>query len=510
MRLWPFNIVLSRSKAAAVVAAAGRAVRNIRGRFDSAQTNDQNARHWASADGLSADAAASPSVRAIIRNRSRYESANNAYADGILETLAMDTIGRGPRLQINTRSRLVNRQIEKAFVAWAAAIGLAEKLRVARRTKAVDGEVFGVISTNEALEHPVKIDLRLVEADQVTDPTLQMPTRRDQDGITFDAWGNPLSYKVLKDHPGASYWDADPSAFETISARNVVHYFTRKRPGQNRGLPEIMPSLPLFAYLRRYTLASIAAAEKAAAQSGVIWTDAPPGEEADAATPFETIDLEPDAMTILPGGWKMGQTEAEHPTTTYREFKREIVGEMARPAHMPVNKASGDSSGYNYSSGQLDHGTYFSAIRIGRTLIESQILERLFAAWMEEAILIEGLLPQQFRMAGVGVPPHTWFWDGLQHADPVKETTAATARLANGTSSLADECAKDGRDWEEVMLQRAREAALARKLGLPIPGMPAPAAAPATAPSHTDDNTDDENGDESVDEISDDLEEVPA
>jgi len=49
----------------------------IRGRYDAAVTNTENARHWASADGLSADAAASPSVRRTLRNRARYEVANN-------------------------------------------------------------------------------------------------------------------------------------------------------------------------------------------------------------------------------------------------------------------------------------------------------------------------------------------------------------------------------------------------------------------------------------------------
>ena len=40
-------------------------------KYDAAQTTDENRRHWASADGLSADAAANPEVRRIIRKRAR-------------------------------------------------------------------------------------------------------------------------------------------------------------------------------------------------------------------------------------------------------------------------------------------------------------------------------------------------------------------------------------------------------------------------------------------------------
>ena len=58
-------------------------VRLVRAKCDAAQTTDENRRHWANADGLSADSVASTEVRGIIRNRARYEVANNSYARGI-------------------------------------------------------------------------------------------------------------------------------------------------------------------------------------------------------------------------------------------------------------------------------------------------------------------------------------------------------------------------------------------------------------------------------------------
>ena len=74
--------------------------RRLRAGFDSAETTDNNRRHWARADALSPDAAASPEVRRTLRNRARYEVANNSYARGIVLTLANDTVGTGPRLQM--------------------------------------------------------------------------------------------------------------------------------------------------------------------------------------------------------------------------------------------------------------------------------------------------------------------------------------------------------------------------------------------------------------------------
>ncbi len=63
------------------------------------------------------------------------------------------------------------------------------------------------------------------------------------------------------------------------------------------------------------------------------------GGEADAAEPFEPIELEKRALLTMPGGWKMAQMHAEQPATTYAEFKREILNEIARCLNMPFNVA---------------------------------------------------------------------------------------------------------------------------------------------------------------------------
>ena len=79
--------------------------------------------------------------------------------------------------------------------------------------------------------------------------------------------------------------------------------------------------------------------------------------------------------TVLPGGWKLGQITAEQPATTYGEFKKEILNEIARCLNMPFNVAAGNSAGYNYASGRLDHQTYFKTVRVDQAHIESCILD---------------------------------------------------------------------------------------------------------------------------------------
>jgi len=93
---------------------------------------------------LSANAANSPDVRCTLRNRARYEVANNSYARGIVLTLANDVVGTGPRLQMLTPDAEANRVVEREFARWSAAVGLPDKLRTMRMARASDGEKVDV------------------------------------------------------------------------------------------------------------------------------------------------------------------------------------------------------------------------------------------------------------------------------------------------------------------------------------------------------------------------------
>jgi lambda family phage portal protein len=460
-----FNWLTNLFAAKPAAASSSRGVGVVRARYDAAVTNDDNRRHWANADGLSANSANSAEVRRILRNRSRYEVANNSYARGIVLTLAHDVVGTGPRLQMLTADAEANRRIEIEFSRWAKAVGLAAILRTMRMARATDGEAFAVLTSNQRLATAIQLDLRLVEADQVCTPDLDARSANAVDGVVFDTAGNPVEYHILKRHPGESASGLNRD-YDRLPASSVVHWFRCDRPGQARGIPDIMPALPLFAQLRRFTLAVLAAAETAADFAGILYTDAPANGEADAAEPFEPIELEKRALVTMPGGWKMSQMQAEQPATTYAEFKHEILNEIARCLNMPFNVAAGNSSGYNYASGRLDHQTYFKAIRVEQAHLECVVLDRLLAAWFDEAVLIPDLLP-----AGVGPIadwPHQWFWDGHEHVDPAKEATAQATRLANHTTTLADEYARRGQDWEAQLRQRAKELALMSELGLPL------------------------------------------
>lgn len=440
--------------------------RVVRARYDAVTTNQENTRHWSQADGLSARAANSPEVREKLRNRSRYECHNNCYANGIIQTLANDTIGTGPRLQLLTDDPRLNGDIERAFTEWSNLVGLGEKLRVMRQARAVDGEAFAIMDTNPRIEGDVQLDLRLVEAEQVATPDLAYLEPNAVDGVRYDKFGNPVEYHVLKEHPGDGYYGAW-GEYDSVPARFVLHWFRRSRPGQCRGIPDLTPALPLFAQLRRYTLAVIASAETAADFAAVLTSDAPPDSEVVEGNPFETLEIERRMMTLLPAGMDMKQFDAKQPSTAYSEFKHEILNEIARCLNMPYNIAAGNSSGYNYSSGRLDHQVYFKSLLVDQAHVELTILDRVLAEWLDEFSLVSSILPAGPKRLGGW--PHQWFWDGQEHVDPGKEARAQKTRLETHVTTLAYEYGRRGMDWEVQLRQRAKEINLMKELGLDAP-----------------------------------------
>lgn len=424
---------------------------NIRASYDIARPTTESENLWKHVDSLSAAEANSPTVRKIIRERARYEVANNSYADGIVDTLAADTIG--PEIQLQLGDSVLAQKTETAFSSWARAVNLWAKARTMRRAKTVDGEAFGLMVTNRKVDDRVKLDLRLIECDMVESWTSAM-NENEIDGIRFDDDMNPIQYRVLKTHPGDYRRFLKSLAGEWVKREFVLHYFSEIRPGQVRGVSELVPSLSLFGELRLYTKAVINAATRAAEMSGVMQTNLPPENvAADLADPLTTIEAVRNAIVSLPEGWTLAQLKAEQPTTTYDMFKREIITEAGRCVSMPSNVISGNSSDYNYASGRLDYQTYDRGIEVERSDFRHAVLDRIYATWLDEYRVVAGLNNAQVAE----LEAHDWLYAGRGHVDPGKEANADDIRLRNGTVTRARLCGKQGNDWKREGAQWIKE-----------------------------------------------------
>jgi lambda family phage portal protein len=441
--------------------------RIIRSRYDAASESNDTKRWWANADNLSARSANSPEVREKLRKRARYEAANGSYPAAIARTLAYDLIGTGPRLQVTTSDEGFNADVEARWREWVAAVRLPEKLRVMRRARAVDGESFGLLETNRNLQTPSKLDLRVIEADLVCDPFGFSPDPTSVDGIRLDRYGNPAAYYVMRQHPGDDMQIAGFGEYTTVPARLMIHWFRPDRPMQYRGVPEFTPALDLFAKLRRYTLAVIAAAEIAADYSAVLESDLlpnPNGEESEAIPAGEAFEVERGMMVTLPNGQKLKQLAAEQPTTTFEMFDVRILKQVCVALGIPYFVATGDYADVNFSSGRLGKEGYYRDIDVERWQISDIGLDHLFPAWFED-MATRGAISYE----APGSIPHRWLWPGFPYFDPEAEAKAIAIQLQNGLTTFTDQCHSQGIDRAERVRTMVEDRDLLESNGFPSP-----------------------------------------
>lgn len=449
----------------------GRRMAAIQARYDNAQTTDENRRQWAMVDYLSAKSANSFQVRRQLRNRSRYEVGNNPYLYGVCNSNADDLVGSGgPTLQIKTASAKYNRDVEESWKRWCDEVDLGEKLRTCKLAKTVDGEGFLVLKTVEDLEHPVKLYPVDVEADQVTTFAPATLSELWVDGLTLHpVTGRPTHYHVLKNHPGDYFFaELNPMATEKLPARHVIHWFSKFRAGQVRGVPVFTSSLDLFGELRSFRKAVLANAQIAASLTALLETEAPantdPGadDEGEAVLPFKSTPITRGMMTTLPSGFKMSGFDPKQPQTTYEMFQEKCLGEAIRPLAYPLNLALGTSQKFNFSSSKLDFIGYRNSLTTERDQCAKVVLERIFRAWFEEAVLA-GAIPVG---NGLTVPAHEWHWPGFESIDPLNDAQTDANRIANGTLTLREFWGKRGQDWKDVLAQLKAEMEEITRLGL--------------------------------------------
>lgn len=428
--------------------------------YEAATTGRNYDNYYAYALDTSANAELTATIRKRIRNRARYELRNNCYARGMCDTKANYVVGTGPRMQVMIDDGDLASAIEAAWRKWVRDVAFDELLRQALVARYGDsGEAFVVFADGDS---QIPIEPVLIECDRIFAPADQ--SVKSDDGVVYDSLGRPVKYYVCDTHPGDTYGQA--LTFTTYPADVVAHVYRQIRPGQRRGIPDITPALPLFGNLRRFSMATLGAAETAADFAAVLYSDMSAQDQElnplapDMVDPFTTYDIERNQAMTLPYGWKMSQFKAEHPNAQHWEFIRACINEAARCLEMPVSVALLNSERLNYASGRLDHQVFFKSIVIERQRICNQLVYPTIARFLSFARLT---IPGLSMLSEI---PYDVVWDGFQHVDPAKEATAAQTRLTSGMLSYSRYYAQEGLDWEEEFAQIAKEKTLMEELGI--------------------------------------------
>lgn len=445
--------------------------------------------------------------QSIITPRARDLVRNNPIAAGVDQTLVDNVIGSQLRLSAQPKYRLLGQDkdwatewgntTEDQFETWADTTDcdasrtqtLLGMTRLALSGAMVNGDALALVMWMPRADSRWSTRLQMIEADRLATPPWLMGVENIRGGIEQDKYGAPIAYWINKIHPGDKYglytakqddWERIP-AFTRWGRRRVIHLCDKKRDRQSRGKSVFAPVMREFKVAGEYLGAELHAAAANALIAAFLESDLDQqsvaeifGADSASATGYwQTVaekynrkKMESGMFLTLPVGTRLSGYNPNRPNTAFDGFMESIMRHMAAGLNMPYELLLKDFSKTNYSSARaalLEAWRYFLSTR---KWLQDYWLNPIYEAWLEEAINAEWVDAPDFYDNRYAYRKCRWVFSGRGWVDPVKEANAAQLRMESGLSTLEQECAEQGLDWEEVLEQRARERARMAELDL--------------------------------------------
>lgn len=297
----------------------------------------------------------------------------------------------------------------------------------------------------------------------------------------FTPWGigAPVAYYFIQRHP-MDWQFSIPAAFSSapgpihlrIDASEIIHYRRCVDAEGTRPAPWLASIIPKARQLDQYELAEVTAAREQACKTGFYYSDIMPEGGALQAPPDPTTGISrqrlgPGDREALKFGIKYQQNDPTHPNGNFETFRKGMLRSLsAGLSGADYNTLANDLENINFSAGRLGRlDTNEMSMMIQQNDIdvaETPIFER----WQESALIFGAIplplakLPKYNRKKFQG---RRW-----QQVDEVKAVTAAALRVANHFSSDQKECADQGLDFMEMLLEQAEANMAKEELGIPV------------------------------------------
>lgn len=488
--------------------------------FQGASWSHPDLRNWAPSQG-SADSDILPELGTLTR-RARDLERNHGVASGAKQTLVDNILGCGlwlaptPDYVALGKTREWASQWRKPVKAkWRAYADTV--LCDAGESLTLDGlatQMFnGAWANGDGLAlplwmphpgYPAATRIQVIEADRLSNPHGMPNSARLRGGVEINEYGAPLAYWIRNAHPGDQFWypstDAMkwtriPAKVAGIGRRRVIHAHDKGRAGQTRGVPAVASVLQQFKVLGDYQRAELKASvvnamvglitESAIGQEGLVELLSSNPEalskytEGLSARGRSSVNFSEGLILPLILGEKVSGFTPARPSTAYEPFVTTVFRHIATGLNIPYELLMKDFSKTNYSSARaslLEAWRFF----IGRrNWLAQSFYQAVYELWLEEKVNLGEIEAPDYYENRAAYCRARWIGPGRGWVDPYKEAQAAELRMDIMVSTLEDECAEQGKDWEEVLEQLAEEKKRMGELHLERKSTrtPAPAAA---------------------------------
>lgn len=462
--------------------------------YDSASHNSKEFTDWA-AYNASADADLLGELGTIVA-RSNDLIRNNGVASGYSQTVVDKVVG--PELRLAAKPNYLalgkdkewasdwSRNVESKWRGYAASteIDASRQLNFGGLTQLV---MRSGIAAGESIVLPLWLKNRryrtsfmVIDPIRMSNPDDQQDTRALRGGISVDRYGQALSYHVRKTHPidvdgfsNVGEWERIPARTKR-GRRQFIHVYDRKRPAQSRGEPWLSSVMGDFKMTGHYQKVQLRNAIANSLIAGFIESSM---SVDDIATAFNSnyqeyldgrkgwkSELQGGALIQLPPGDKMNPFIPSGSAAAFGEFMEIAQRDLSVGLNLPKEIVHKDFSKSNYSNTRAALAEAWTFLIGRRSWLAANWAQPAYELWLEETVMRGEIEAPDFYANKQAYCGSKWIGPGKGWLDVVKEAKGADLRIKIGQSTQQDECAEQGKDYEEVQDQRVTELVRAKKI----------------------------------------------
>ncbi len=406
------------------------------------------------------DANAAINHPATIRNRARDLVRNNSWAAKGVNVIVNNSVGYGIRAQLKASSNLRTRQaqalwqqhMETSAIDADGMMDIYGLQALAMRCLVESGEVL-IRMRPRRLEDglPLPFQIQILEPDLLADDeVIESNGNSVHNGIEFDALGRRVAYHLYRRHPGdfsnnMLRWMAEPTR---VPASEIIHLYRKDRPGQDRGVSWLAPTVRTLYDLGLYDDGTLKRVQLSALFAGFISSDDPQGlgDELDTELP----DLQPGTMYLLKSGQSV-QFNSPPPANDDPAFREWILRSVASGLGITYESLTGNLSTVNFSSARMGHHDMGRNIDAWQWNLFIPVFCGGVFGWFKDMIAASP------DYAGFKIDDLTVEWTPPARTvvDPAKEWKALQTAVRSGFMSLPEAIRSQGFDPDAVLAEQA-------------------------------------------------------
>lgn len=417
-----------------------------------------------------------------VRARARDLERNSDILNSVIGAYKRNIVGGGYHVQVKTDDEELNKEIEKAWRKWCkkqncdvtGTQSLNQIIRMAVERKKVDGGILFVKRyTGDGF---VPFKLQMIEVDELDNAVMQPRTNGNKvaGGIEFNSYNKAVGY-YIKQYDIDGYGTREPVFIE---AKDVIFYFTKKRPSQLREMSDMAPTIPRVRDVNEF-MTAVSVKERIEACLAIFVKKQLPttgigrggaGATADGRISYDGKMLTPGMIKELNAG---DEIQVVNPSgqgadaTSFTKLQQRLVG-------------AGQGISYEATSRDMAESTYSSArqglIEDDLTYKEDkelliEVLDEIYETFVISAVLCGAINIPKFWQEKDRFLGHEWIQEPKPWIDPYKESNANKIALQTGQKTYKQIAAENGRDWRSQIDDMAEVMEYGKAKGIDMGGV---------------------------------------